>query len=99
MKSILMKAAVLCVSAASVFTVRAMLPASVSNEFWCTWGYVNPMPYEGAAEIGSEAVVRGYSVCAAGLAEAVVRGATWNFSQELMRFNSRPLRGLMLIVR
>ena len=99
MKSILMKAAVSCVSAVTVLTACAMLPVSVSNEFWCTWAYVNPTPDEGAAVIGAEVAVRGYSACAAGLDDAVVRGATWNFSQELMRFNSRPLKGLMLIVR
>lgn len=99
MKSLLSKISVFCVIAASVLTAHAMLPVNVSNEFWCTWSYVNPVPSEGVAEIEGDAVLRGSSVASSDLDEITVRGTTWNFSQELLRFNSRPPAGLLLIIR
>ena len=76
----------------------AMLPTSVSNEFWCTWGYVNPTPSEGAAE-SNNIVVRGHNAANDDLADSTLSGSSWNFTEALLRFTSRSLKGLMLIVR
>jgi hypothetical protein len=82
----------------SALTTYAMFPASVSNEFWCTWGYVKPTPHEGVAECDN-IVVRGYNAAGDDLADTTLSGSTWNISEALLRFTSRPLKGLMLIVR
>lgn len=34
----------ICVGLLMVASVALALDNTVSNEFWCTWGYVNPSP-------------------------------------------------------
>lgn len=91
--------ALLLIFAMFAFETFAMLPTSISNDFWCTWAYVNPNPKEGVSQIIHSANVRGYSVAGKVLENATLCSSTWNFSRAMQYFTSWPQRGLTFIVR
>ena len=57
---------------------------SVSNEFWCTWGWVAPSPAEGAS---------------AAVAEFDFSGTASASSSAMASFRREPRKGVMIVVQ
>ena len=74
------------------------LPTSVSNSYWCTWAYVNPVPNVASSQ-SVDVMLKGCTTSSADLYDAVVRGSTWSWSSVLHRFSSFPASWMILYLR
>ena len=48
-----LRSVAVCLSALFASVTALALDNTVSNDFWCTWNYVNPSPYTAVSAAGS----------------------------------------------
>ena len=86
--------------AAALPLVAAALDTTVSNEFWCTWGYANATPSQNLSATLSGAVLQGFTSCgSASFADFQPRSFTCRAADPLRSFNSNAPKGAVLVFR
>ena len=80
--------------------VAAAFDTTVSNEFWCTWGYANATPSQNlSAALPSAVLQESTSRSSASLADFQPRSSTRRAADPLRTFNSNAPRGVVLVFR
>lgn len=88
----------LVLSARAEISGDGHLSTSISNSYWCTWAYVNPVP-NAAPSQSVDVMLSGCTTSSADLDDAVLRGSTWSWSSVLHRFSSLPASWMILYLR
>ena len=88
----------LCAAAVPLFA----LDTTLSNEFWCTWGYVNASPVVSSMVFDDS--LDSVQLCSGPYAPDVaetILGLTWTAHQSIavQTFNSFPPKGVMLFLK
>lgn len=74
------------ITAVASLSSYAGLDTTISNDFWCTWNYVNPTPASEASRV--------YSSDLDCFSFFEVPSPMWG-----RRFSSRPVSGLVIVVK
>ena len=78
------------------------LDIAISNDFWCTWGYVNASPASSSMAFDApfDSVQLSLGPYAPGAAETILC-LTWTLHQSvvLRTFNSFPPKGVLLFLK
>ena len=97
-----MKKLLLSLAVAGMATGLFALDNTLSNEFWCTYGYVNPAPAsdDGVFTDGFSSVLKASGPYAPSSEETVYAiGWTLHLSEAIQLFNSFPPTGMALFLR